>query len=298
MTPASAPDKSCLVIGYGYLGSRTARLLAHEGWQVWATTRTEEKLPALQRAGCRGLLLDLISGQGLKQLPRVAAVVYCAAPPRGDAHLRRQLHGPGLRRLLHHLATAPPRRFVLVSSTGVYGQNTGEWITEQTPAVPASEAGQVLLQAEQQAREILGPDVPVVLRLAGLYGPGRVPYLGQLRAGEPLAVPRQGWLNLIHADDAACVVHRVLDSQKVPPLLLVADGYPVARETYYTCVAQLAGLPPPRWAEPDPESPKARRATSCKRISNRLLLESLKVKLRYPSYRQGLAHALATAEGS
>ncbi len=296
MTAAPACDKSCLIVGYGYLGSRTAELLAREGWQVWATTRTEGKLPAIHRAGCRGLLLDLISGRGLEQLPRTAAVVYCAAPPRGDAHLRRQLHGPGLRRLLHHLAAAPPRRFVLASSTGVYGQTTGEWITEQTPAVPATEAGQVLLAAERQVRQALGPEATVVLRLAGLYGPGRVPYLGQLRAGEPLAVPRQGLLNLIHADDAACVVRRVLDSQEVPPLLLVADGHPVARETYYAHVAQLAGLPPPRWAEPDPESPKARRATSSKRISNRLLLESLKVKLRYACYRQGLAHALASVQ--
>ncbi len=295
MTTSPSAGKRVLVVGFGYLGSRLTRSLHQQGCQVWATTRTPDKLPSIRQAGGQGVLLDLITGQGMEHLPRVDAVVYCAAPPRGEAATRRRLHGPGLRRLLDHLTASPPERFVLISSTGVYGPQEEGWITEQTPPAPATEAGAVLLEAERMAQQALGQERLVVLRLAGLYGPGRVPYLRQLRAGEPLAVPQQGFLNLIHVEDAAEAARLALGQPQVPPLVLVSDGHPVRRTDYYAQVASLIGAPPPRFVAPLPESPKAQRATGSKRISNRLLLRALAFRLRFPSYRQGLAHALAPA---
>src|SRR5690606_16214094 len=105
-----------------------------------------------------------------------------------------------------------------------------------------------------------------VLRLAGIYGPGRVPYLDKLRANEPIAAPSEGWLNLIHVDDAARIIVAVdrwlaeRESSDGPHVFCVSDGSPVARGEYYAEAARLIGAPPPRFTTPPSDSPAAARA--------------------------------------
>ena len=131
-----------------------------------------------------------------------------------------------------------------------------------------------------------------MLRLAGLYGPGRVPYIKRLQAGQPLAVPQQGWLNLIHVDDAAIAV-LAADRWEAPPAgphtFNVCDGHPVVRRDYYQEVAKQLGVPTPSFTPPPPDSPAAARAVSDKRVRNEKLLKTLSLKLAYPTYREGLA---------
>jgi nucleoside-diphosphate-sugar epimerase len=137
-----------------------------------------------------------------------------------------------------------------------------------------------------------------VLRLAGLYGPGRIPYVGKIQSGEPIAAPSAGWLNLIHVDDAAMVVlaaARWLGHApgEGPHLFSVSDARPVVRGNYYREAARLLGAPPPRFVDPDPTSPAALRAAADRRVSNDKLLREFGVRLSYPSYREGLAAILA-----
>jgi nucleoside-diphosphate-sugar epimerase len=131
--------------------------------------------------------------------------------------------------------------------------------------------------------------------MAGIYGPGRVPLQGRLRAGEPIAAPHGGWLNLIHADDAAAVVLAAeqRDLAGFPLVINVADGVPVPRGDYYREIARQLGAPEPRFAPPDPGAPKADRAAVSRRISVRRLQHVLGIDLRYPSYREGLAAILS-----
>ena len=97
-------------------------------------------------------------------------------------------------------------RFIYISTTGVYGTAGGEWVDEETPPDPQRDGGRASLAAEQVlAAHPLGAR-SIILRLAGIYGPGRVPFLDKLRAGEPIPAPSAGYLNLIHVDDAAAVV--------------------------------------------------------------------------------------------
>jgi nucleoside-diphosphate-sugar epimerase len=138
----------------------------------------------------------------------------------------------------------------------------------------------------------------LILRLAGIYGPGRVPYLDKLRAGESLAVPSEGWLNLIHVDDAAAIVV-ALDQWAAanpittgPEILCVSDSQPVVRGDHYRNIAKLIGVSDPRFVEPDTNTPAAQRALSDKRISNRKLMSTIRIKLRYPDSRSGLAAIL------
>ena len=132
----------------------------------------------------------------------------------------------------------------------------------------------------------------IVLRLAGIYGPKRIPYLNKLQAGEPIPVVEQGWLNLIHVDDAASVV---LAAEQIPlktRLYCVSDGCPVIRGEYYREVAQRIGATPPTFVAPPADSPRKARAAADKRIRNARMLAELDVQLVYPTYRDGLAAIL------
>ena len=99
-----------------------------------------------------------------------------------------------------------------------------------------------------------------------------------------------GWLNLIHVDDAAAVVVAAADSaaRRKVRVYCVSDGQPVERGEYYSEVARQIGAPPPRFVEPDPNSPRAARAEANRRISNARMLADLRVTLAYPDYRAGL----------
>jgi nucleoside-diphosphate-sugar epimerase len=189
-------------------------------------------------------------------------------------------------------------RLIYISSTSVYGQTGGVWVDEDSPCRPRTENGRIALQAEQvlAACHTLGPRA-VILRLAGLYGPGRIPRRQALAAGEPIAAPSQGHLNLIHVADA---VQAVLAAEQVRASGLriynVADGQPPQRRDYYAQLARLVGGPPPRFTDPSPDAPAARRAESDKRVSNRRMLAELGVELRHPSYREGLSAILRDQE--
>ncbi len=141
-----------------------------------------------------------------------------------------------------------------------------------------------------------------ILRLAGIYGPGRVPYIDQLRAGEPIAAPSAGWLNLIHVDDAAAIVvavDRWLAAQPAaegPHVFCVSDGAPVVRGEYYGEVARLLGAPAPRFIAPAADSPATARAGVDRRVRSDKLMETLGVRLAYPSYHEGLAAILGAGE--
>jgi nucleoside-diphosphate-sugar epimerase len=202
------------------------------------------------------------------------------------------------------LAALPPDmgRLIYISTTGVYGAASGEWIDEKTPPDPQREGGRASLAAEQAAAASGFAARSVILRLAGIYGPGRVPFMKELLAGEPIAAPTHGYLNLIHVDDAAAVVcaaanlkfDKFRSSDGRPQLYCVSDGHPVQRGEFYREVARQLGAPPPRFVDPDPNSPRAARAAVDRRVCNERMLTDLRVKLAYPDCHAGLAAIVET----
>jgi nucleoside-diphosphate-sugar epimerase len=185
-----------------------------------------------------------------------------------------------------------------VSTSGVYGSAGGEFVDEQRPPDPQRDGGKASLAAEEVLRGHALAGRSLILRLAGIYGPGRIPYLDKLRAGEPVAAPSAGWLNLIHVQDAARIVV-VADAWLAarqaadgPQVFNVSDGTPVIRSDYYAEVARHIGAPPPTFTEPAADSPAALRASANRRIANEKMLRELRVQLAYPSYREGLAAIL------
>jgi nucleoside-diphosphate-sugar epimerase len=122
-----------------------------------------------------------------------------------------------------------------------------------------------------------------------------VPFLHELIANEPIPARTSGYLNLIHVSDAVEVIAAAESSdlsrfaeESRPRIYCVSDGHPVERGRYYSEVARLIGAEPPLFIEPPPNSPRAERSSSSRRVKNSRMLAELGVTLTYPDYRAGL----------
>jgi nucleoside-diphosphate-sugar epimerase len=175
-----------------------------------------------------------------------------------------------------------------VSSSAVYGEHHGDWVDEDTPTSPQGFNGELLLQAEHWLSTLHVP--AVVLRLAGLYGPGRLQLIERLRAGHA-TVQRSGvhWANRMHSDDAAAAIVHLLGLPEPRPLYLGVDDTPLPLDTLYDHLATLIGAPRP------PEGP-APADVGSKRLSNARLRASGFVPA-WPDARDGYAALLASSGG-
>lgn len=252
-TPAG---RSRLVVGCGYLGQRVARRWLAAGERVFATTRCPIRAEQFAAAGSKPLVGDVTAASGhaacLPELPEVDTVLWAVGFDRTAGPSYHDVHVAGLARLLDRLPGQP--RVLFVSSTGVWGDDGGSSVNETTPPSPSREAGHVLVAAEKLVGgHRLGPGV--VLRLAGLYGPDRLPRLADLEAARPLPADPDSFLNLLHIDDAVEVVCELADLAAPRRLYVVSDGSPLRRRDWYTGLAAITGSPPPRW---DPSASRSR----------------------------------------
>ncbi len=281
-----------LVFGCGYLGRRVADRWLAAGETVYVVTRSAARAAELRAQGLMPIVADVVSGAGLAGLPAAETVLYSIGYDRAAGVSMRTVYVDGL---AHALAALPSEtgRIIYISSTGVYGHTTGERVDETSECRPVREGGQACLAAEHLLSADRLGDRAITLRMAGLYGPGRIPSQRQILANEPLAVPADGYLNLIHIDDAASIVLAAERRAPLPRLYLVSDGQPVERHIYYEELARLLGAPPPRFVPSEPGSPALARSASDKRIDNARMRGELAVHLDYPSYREGLASIVA-----
>lgn len=281
-----------LILGCGYLGRRIAALWRAQGDDVWATTRSRERFADFEAQGWRPVLFDVTRSDTSQTLPAAQTVVYAVGFDRSAGVEMRTIYVDGLRRALDALPDTV-ERVIYISSTGVYGQNDGSVVDEESPTEPTRTGGQVVLEAERELMQHPLGQRAIILRLAGIYGPGRLPRLDAIRAGEPLVTPRDGFLNLIHVEDAARIVLLAEQFAAQPRMYLVSDGHPVKRRTFYEEISRRLGLKKPAFIEPTPDAPTSPRAESSKRLDLRRLLTELPVTLKYPNYRHGLKAILA-----
>ncbi len=281
---------SKLIFGCGYLGSRVARRWLEAGEEVHVVTRSRDRAARLEQDGLRAIVADVTLPETLNDLPPAPTVLYAVGMDHSSGRTMREVYVDGLRAVLDRLPESTSR-IIYISSLGVYGQSDGSWIDETSPSEPTREAGRICLAAESLLAEHPLGDRRVVLRLAGLYGGGRVPNRRALEEGEPISALPDAFLNLIHVDDAATVV-LAAEHSATEALYLVSDGQPIERREYYREAARRLNAPTPQFAPPSDDAPTRKRGGSNKRASNKRMLQDLSVELRYPSYREGLAAAL------
>lgn len=309
-----------LILGCGYLGLRVARLWRAAGEAVYAVTRSAERAEELAAKGLAPIVADVAEVSPIAVPQGVESVLWAVGYSRsrlpggtipagnpssgdsrtGSASRTYSIHDVYVGGLASVLRSLPPtvKRFIYISSTGVYGQVTGAEVDEDSPCQPTREGGRACLAAEELLRASSLAERSIILRLAGIYGPGRIPRSKELLTAAPIDAPSQGWLNLIHVDDAARIVQLAEQKAQPPKLYVVSDGQPVVRGDYYRELARLLQAPPPRFIDPPAGSPAAARAVSDKRVSPRRLFAELSPGLLYPSYQEGLAHAVGNAASS
>ncbi len=281
-----------LVVGYGFLGRRVADLAVQNGDTVWVTSRDPRKLRAALSPAAGGVIplkLDWTDQRTLANLPEVDRVLVSVSYDTGSRMSRYDSQVGGFANLLRVLS--PAVNVCYISTTGVFHQHDGGWVDENSPARPTREGGRVHLQAESLLHR-MRPDLPwTILRFSGIYGPGRIPRAADVIAGRPIPSPGNGYLNLIHVEDGAAAVMASM-SQSKRRLYLISDDEPMRRFDFYRRIAHQVGAAEPTFIRPPIDASARMRSDSDKRVWNRRMKSDLLPRLKYPTYREGLADLL------
>jgi nucleoside-diphosphate-sugar epimerase len=271
-----------LIAGCGYVGSALAARLAADGDEVWGMRRSPAGLPA----GVRPFAADLRDPAALAGLPEgLTTVFYTAAADGGSEDDYRAVYVDGPRNLLAALEAQGqrPQRVIFTSSTSVYAQSGGEWVDEESPAVPAGFRGRTMLEGESIVRGGAFPGV--VLRLGGIYGPGRTSYIDRVRSGAAECPAVTTYTNRIHRDDCAGALRHLMHLPSPESIYIGVDREPAdSCEVLHWLAATLA-QPAPRRAEVAAPPRGNKRCRSDR-------LASSGYTFLYPTYREGFAALL------
>jgi nucleoside-diphosphate-sugar epimerase len=283
--------ENILIIGCGDMGRRVARLALAENAAVRGMARSEARLAAMTALGMEPLYADLDDPETLGALSTAGALVFYFAPPPGGG-----IADTRVRNFCASIAEGEePRRIVYMSTSGVYGDAGGGTVNEDTPPDPQTARGKRRLDAETVFREWCAArnvDI-VILRVTGIYGPGRYP-VSQLASGQPVLREEEGFLtNRIHADDLARICIAAAEKAENGEIFNVSDGHPTTMTCYFNAVADLLGYPRP----PQVGMEEARGLlsplmlsymTESRCLDNSKMLSRLGIRLLYPDLAAGL----------
>jgi nucleoside-diphosphate-sugar epimerase len=276
-----------LVAGCGWFGTAIARALVARGDRVTGIRRDAARAEALRPLGIAPLALDLGGAGAEERLPGdVEAIVACQAAGADGEAAYRAAYVDANRALLALADGAPVRAFVYTGSTGVFGQRDGSDVDEGTPPAPSSATAAVLVEAERLVLDAAARGVPTrLLRLSGLYGPGRAGLLERVRSGALALGPGDGaWMNFCHRADAVAFALAALARGRDGAIYHGSDAEPPRRREVVRWVAERLGIPPPERVSGPPGPDR--------RIRSERTREALGVALAYPSFRDGFAELL------
>jgi len=276
-----------VIAGCGYVGNELARRLIADGHEVYGIRRDASKLAE----GVRAIEGDLAEPRSLGPAPaRVEYAVFAVGADEGSEKAYRHAYLDGLAGFLEWLADEGqrPRRVVMTSSTSVYGQRRGEHIDEDSPTHPTQFRGETMLASEGLlAASGLST---VVVRLGGIYGPGRESLIDRGLRGELRLREAEHFTNRIHLSDAAGILRHFLYLGSPASLYLGVDDESAEEAELYMWLAKQLGVAAPAHEE-ETESSNHRRVTGSKRCSNRRARES-GYGFEYPTYREGYAELI------
>lgn len=283
--------KRVFIIGCGDVGKRVALLAMAEGAEVTALVRSEERAAKLKELGIGTVEGNLDDAASLAGLPTRDAVVFYFAPPPGGG-----ITEPRVRAFCAAIMPGDePAKVIYLSTSGVYGDCGDAEVTEETPPNPQTARAKRRYDAETAVRawgEERG--VPtVVLRVTGIYGPGRLP-LQQLASGQPvLREEEASFTNRIHSEDLARICMAAAERGENGDIFNVSDGNPGTMTEYFTACADVLGFPRPRQVTME-EAKKVMTplmlsyVTESRRMGNAKMLRKLGIKLLYPTLQEGL----------
>jgi nucleoside-diphosphate-sugar epimerase len=278
------------IVGCGDIGSQVARACLERGDEVMGWVATDASLARLKGLGIPAVQVNLDDDKA--GIPEVQGQqVYYFVPPPGSGQEDTRV----AKLIRHFRESGSPERVVYLSTTGVYGDCRGEWVDESWPTLPQADRARRRLAAETRWREWSGSTGGelVILRVAGIYGPGKLP-IKRLRSGQPMVSETDSPItNHIHSYDLVQVCLAAMQRGSSGEIYNVSDGHPGSMTGYFNQVADFLGLPRP----PVISMAEAERQLSpgmlsylgeSRRLSNRKLLAELGIVLRYPGLQEGL----------
>ncbi len=281
-----------LILGCGYLGTRLGRLLVSQGHEVFGLRRGASDSNDLLELGIRPIEGDLTKSDSLQ---RIAGpfdwVVNAVSSSKGGVEIYKKVYLEGGAVVLDWMRGSgwQPASYLVVSSTSVYAQTDGSWVTEESPAEGASETSRVLVQAERLLLEATrSRGFPaIIMRAAGIYGPDRGHlFLKHLRGEATMAMGGLQWINMIHVEDLARACVAALERGLAGEVYNAVDNEPVRHKDFFAWFASRLGLPLPP-IDDGLSGTRRKRGVTQKRISNEKLRLNLLGTLQYPTFREG-----------
>lgn len=287
------PSSPVVIIGCGAVGTELALAYRQAGLPVTGVVRSTASAQALKAKGIEAVQIDLDKPFTLNTETRDSRLFHFAPPPATGTTDTRTLH---LIKALQSTAELP-KRIVYISTTGVYGDCQGRWVTENEPVKPEADRAKRRLDAERQLLDFgaaAGVEI-IILRVAGIYGPGKLP-LERLHKGAPVIRESESpFTNRIHLADLVKIAMAAMQQGKHAQIYHACDGHPGTMTDYFKKVAEKAGLPAPPEISLD-EGNKQLSAgmmsymRESRRLSNEKTLQALNVSLSYPTLEEGLEH--------
>lgn len=276
------------VIGCGYVGMAVGRALFQAGHSVTGTTTTVARVTEIAACGIDPVVLDVADVTRLRAVLGTRDVVILSAGAGRGRRDYRSVYLDGVTNVLAAVSGTPVTRLIYTSSTRVYGQDDGSAVTETSPTVPGDDEGQILLDAERTwlagaartaafvARDRAKRLTATVLRLGGIYGPGRDPRERIAAVAGQTREDGNVYVNLVHVDDIVAALVRLV-SVPYHGVLNLCDDRPVLRRVYYDALLREAGLAAVEWQGAAEEAPRG------KQVSNALIKRVLGLVLRHPA---------------
>ncbi len=278
-----------LIAGCGYVGQAAADLFHEAGWTVEGWTCSPESAGVLAGKGYPVYAVDITDRTRVNQRTGTFdAVIHCASSGGGNADTYRQIYLNGASNLLDRFVGSI---IVFTSSTSVYAQTDGSWVTEESGTKLTRQTGRTLLETENLVLAHGG----IVARLAGIYGPGRSALLSKFLSGEATVDPESDrFINQVHRDDIAAALFFLLDRQpQAKQVYNVVDDQPIRQSECYRWLAERLNRSLPRVGRP---SAQRRRGDSNKRVSN-AKLRTLGWTPRYPTFADAMGKSVLPSFG-
>jgi len=284
-----------IIIGCGDIGIRVARRWQKSTSKIIGVVRSEKSAEKLRQNNIQPIVADLDQPNKLPELSLKKSLVYYFAPPN-----RSGVQDDRMRSFLAGITPENiPAQIIYISTSGVYGDCGSNWITEEQPVNPATDRSKRRVDAEVTLQNWAQNTSYAIniLRVPGIYGPGRLP-IDRVRNGEPILRAEDAPIsNRIHADDLAQAAENAAHFGKSGAIYNVSDGRPSTVTEYYNTLADMLGVPRP----PVITREEARRTFSptrmsflqeSRRLDNTKMLRELRVELQYPSIQEGIRDSL------
>lgn len=271
--------KHLFCFGIGFTATRLARKLSAEGWKISGTCRNAQKCEELKKENISAYVFDDLREENLEG---VTHILHSIQPNEsGDIVINKHLP------IIKRIKTLEWVGYL--STTGVYGDHKGEWVDENTPVNPPNERSRFRADAENSW---LDSGLPVhIFRLSGIYGPGRSA-IDDVRAGEARRIYKEGQVfSRIHVDDITQTLMSSIKNPNRGEIYNCADDMPAPQHEVIEYACKLLNVPPPPLIDfKKAELSEMARSfyMNNRRVSNKKIKQELKIKLLYPSYKEGL----------